>query len=176
MMPDVARRARSVYENLPLPAGSVVGAILVLALDRVRPAPLPGRRAVHRAAGSAALAAGCALNAWALAERRRRTAGEFQLEQPESIVATGPYAVSRHPMYFGWWLIHLGVGLLRGSAWVAVTLPPAVLVEHFGGSMVEERELAHRFGAEYDRYAERVPRYAGLPRRVSRAAARTSAT
>jgi protein-S-isoprenylcysteine O-methyltransferase Ste14 len=173
---NLARRARAVYENLPLPAGSAVGVVLVLVLQRVRPVPLPGRRAVHRAAGSAALAAGCALNAWALAERRRRTAGEFQLEQPESIVATGPYAFSRHPMYFGWWLIHLGVGLLRGSGWIAATLPSAVLLEHFGGSMVEERELQHRFGAEYARYAQQVPRYAGLPRRLSRAAARTSAT
>ncbi|MGR0219038.1 methyltransferase family protein [Agromyces sp. ZXT2-6] len=173
---NLARRALAAYENLPLPAGSAIGAVLVLVLEHARPAPIPGRPAVHRAAGSAALAAGCALNAWALAERRRRTAGAFQLEQPESIVATGPYAFSRHPMYFGWWLIHLGIGLLRGSRWIAATLPVAVLLEHFGGSMVEERELRHRFGAEYARYAERVPRYAGLPRRVSRAAARTSAT
>jgi protein-S-isoprenylcysteine O-methyltransferase Ste14 len=176
MTPSIARRARAVYENLPLPAGSAVGVVLVLVLDHVRPAPLPGRRAVRRTAGAAALAAGSALNAWALVERRRRTAGEFQLEQPESIVATGPYAFSRHPMYFGWWLIHLGVGLLRGSRWIAATLPAAVLVEHFGGSMVEERELRHRFGAEYARYAERVPRYAGLPRRLTPGGARTSAT
>lgn len=176
MTTSIARRSRAVYENLPLPAGSAVGVVLVLVLDHVRPAPLPGRRAVHRTAGAAALAAGCALNAWALVERRRRTAGAFQLEQPESIVVTGPYALSRHPMYFGWWLIHLGVGLLRGTRWIAATLPVAVLVEHLGGSMVEERELRHRFGAEYARYAERVPRYAGLPRRVSPAAARTSAT
>jgi protein-S-isoprenylcysteine O-methyltransferase Ste14 len=175
-MSTLARRAVAVYENLPLPAGSAVGVVLVLVLQRVRPVPLPGRRAVHRAAGSAALAAGCALNVWALAERRRRTAGEFQLEQPETVVATGPYAFSRHPMYFGWWLIHLGVGLLSGSAWVAATLPVAVLLEHFGGSMAEERALRSQFGDGYARYAERVPRYAGFPRRLSRAAARTSAT
>jgi protein-S-isoprenylcysteine O-methyltransferase Ste14 len=175
MTSTLARRAVAVTENLPLPAGSAVGVVLVLVLQRVRPAPLPGRRAVHRAAGAAALAAGCALNVWALAERRRRTAGEFQLERPETVVATGPYAFSRHPMYFGWWLIHLGVGLLRGSGWVAATLPAAVLLEHFAGSMVEERALRSQFGDAYARYAERVPRYAGLPRRLSRAAAPTSA-
>jgi protein-S-isoprenylcysteine O-methyltransferase Ste14 len=175
MMPNLARRALAAYENLPLPAGSAVGVLAILVLERIRPAPLPGPRVLRRAAGVAALAAGGALNAWALAERRRRTSGEFQLEEPEAIVTTGPYAFSRHPMYFGWWLIHLGAGLLRGSAWVAATLPVAVVLEHVGGSMVEERELARRFGEEYDRYAERVPRYAGLPRRFSRGAARTSA-
>ena len=68
-------------------------------------------------------------------------------------------------MYLGWWLIHLGAGMLRGSAWVAATVPVAVLVEHFGGSMVEERELRRQFGSEYVQYAERVPRYAGWSRR-----------
>ena len=165
MMPNIAQRAMVVYQNLPLPAGSAVGVVAVLVLDRVRPAPLPGPRALTRAAGAAALAAGCALNVWALVERRRRTSGEFRLEQPESIVTTGPYAFSRHPMYLGWWLIHLGVGVLRGSAWVAVTVPVAVLVEHFGGSVVEERELRRQFGAEYARYAERVPQYARVPGR-----------
>jgi protein-S-isoprenylcysteine O-methyltransferase Ste14 len=176
MRSKLARLAWAVSENLPLPAGSAVGVVLVLVLDRVRPAPLPGRRAVHRIAGSAALVAGGALNAWALAERRRRTSGAFELERPESVVATGPYAFSRHPMYLGWWLIHLGAGLLRGSAWVAATLPVAVLLEHVGGTLVEERTLRAEFGDEYARYADRVPRYAGLPRPVSGAAARTSAT
>jgi protein-S-isoprenylcysteine O-methyltransferase Ste14 len=162
---NITKRAVAIYQNLPLPAGSAVGIFAVLLLDRVRPAPLPGPRALERAAGGAALTAGCALNVWALIERRRRTSGEFQLEQPESLVITGPYAFSRHPMYTGWWLIHLGVGMLRGSAWVLATLPVAVLVEHFGGSVAEERELRRRFGAAYTRYAERVPSYAGRPRR-----------
>jgi protein-S-isoprenylcysteine O-methyltransferase Ste14 len=165
MMSNMLKRARAVYENLPLPGASFVGVVAVLLLERLRPAPLPGPRAVQRTAGAAALAAGCALNAWALVERRRRTAGEFQLEQPESLVTTGPYAFSRHPMYLGWWLIHLGVGVLRGSAWVAASVPVAVLVEHFGGSVVEERELRRQFGGEYARYAERVPQYVRLPGR-----------
>jgi protein-S-isoprenylcysteine O-methyltransferase Ste14 len=161
-MPNPVRRAIAVYENLPLPAGSAVGALAVLALERIRPAPLPGPSVLHRTAGVVVLAAGCALNVWALIERRRRTTGAFRLEQPQSLVTTGPYAFSRHPMYLGWWLIHLAVGLLRGSAWVVATLPVAVMLEHLGGSLVEERELGRRFGAEYARYAERVPRYAGV--------------
>jgi protein-S-isoprenylcysteine O-methyltransferase Ste14 len=161
MMSSMLTRARAVYDNLPLPGASFMGIVAVLVLERVRPAPLPGPPTLQRSVGAAALAAGCALNAWALVERRRRTSGEFQLEQPESIVTTGPYAFSRHPMYVGWWLIHLGAGVLRRSAWVAATVPIAVLTEHFGGSVVEERELQLRFGTEYAQYAERVPRYAG---------------
>jgi protein-S-isoprenylcysteine O-methyltransferase Ste14 len=152
------RRVAALYENLPLPGGQVVGIVAIVVLDRVRPTPLPGPRGLQRAAGAAAVAAGCAMNAWALRERRRRTTGEFQLEHPQSLVTTGPYALTRHPMYVGWWLIHLGVGVMRGSAWVAATLPAAVLVEHFG-VLAEERALDREFGAEFAEYRGRVPRY-----------------
>jgi protein-S-isoprenylcysteine O-methyltransferase Ste14 len=172
MMSNIAQRAMAIYQNLPLPAGSAVGIVAVLLLHRVRPAPLPGPRALERAVGAAALTVGCALNVWALVERRRRTSGEFQLEKPESLVTTGPYAFSRHPMYTGWWLIHVGVGMLRASAWVVATLPVAVLIEHFGGSVAEERALQRRFGADYTDYAERVPRYGGRPRRRATVATR----
>ncbi len=165
---NIAKRAIGLYENLPLPAGSALGVVAVLVLDRARPSPAPrpsgaptggGRRRVRRGV--------CAERVGA-----HRTSpshrGALQLEQPEAIVTTGPYAFSRHPMYAGWWLIHLGVGALRGTAWVAATVPVAILVEHFGGSVAEERELRDRFGDEYARYAERVPRYAGLAEALGR--------
>ena len=164
---DVVRLRR----NLPFSPGQTAGVVAGVVLDRIRPAPIPGPRALHRTVGPVVLAAGCALIAWALAERRRNTAGVFWLEQPRSLVTTGPYALSRHPMYVGWWLIHLGVGVLRGSAWVAATLPVAILAEHVGvlgervGVLAEERALDRRFGAEWTRYRARVSRYVGWPRR-----------
>ncbi|WP_157001022.1 methyltransferase family protein [Agromyces laixinhei] len=155
-----ARGLISLLRNLPFPPGQTVGIIAVLVLERLRPASLPGRRAAQRAAGAVALTAGAALTVWALAERRRHTNGGFELERPQSLVTTGPHAFSRHPMYVGWWLIHLGAGLLRASAWVTATLPAAVLAEH-GGVLAEERALEREFGDEYARYRERVPRYIG---------------
>lgn len=171
MSSSLIRRAAALYENLPLPAGQEVGIVVGIVLDRVRPAPLPGPRGLHRTAGFVAVAAGCALNVWALLERRRRTFGRFELEQPESLVTTGPYALSRNPMYVGWWFIHLGVGVMRGSAWVAATLPAAAFVEHFG-VLAEERALDRAFGDEFAEYRERVPRY--LARWGRSAAARST--
>lgn len=158
MTPKVIRRAVAIYQNTPLPPGQAVGIVVGMVLDRLRPARLPGPSGLHRAAGLVMLAAGGILNAWALVERRRQTAGRFQLEQPQSLVTTGPYGLSGHPMYVGWWLIHLGVGVLRGSAWVAATLPAAALAEH-RGVLDEERGLEREFGAEFVDYRERVPRY-----------------
>ncbi|HJV98881.1 MAG TPA: isoprenylcysteine carboxylmethyltransferase family protein [Arthrobacter sp.] len=159
----LAGRVKAVYNNLPLPAPVVVAMVLDFLLARLRPMPLPGPRSVHRTAGAGLVLAGVGLNVWALAERRRRSAGPFELERPEALVASGPYAVTRHPMYVGWWLIQLGAGTVAGSAWVLALLPAELLVEH-RAVLGEEATLAELFPQSYPGYAERVPRYLGLPR------------
>ena len=154
--------APRLLSNMPLPAGQVVGLVGSVLLDRLRAARLPGPRVAHRLAGGMAILAGCALNAWALNERRRREVGGFDLERPGVLVTTGPYAITRHPMYVGWWFIHGGFGLFRGSPWVLATLPIAVMAERHT-VIEEERALVLTFGEQYTRYADQVPRY--LPRR-----------
>ncbi|MDF2050887.1 isoprenylcysteine carboxylmethyltransferase family protein [Arthrobacter sp. Cr_A7] len=159
----LAGRLKSSYDNLPLPAPVVAGMALDRLLARLRPLPLPGSRAVHTVAGAGLVIAGVGFNGWALAERRRHSAGRFELERPEDLVVTGPYAVTRHPMYVGWWLIQLGAGVLAGSSWVLALLPAELLVEH-RFVVAEEAALAELFPQSYPGYAERVPRYVGLPR------------
>ncbi len=66
--------------------------------------------------------------------------------------------MTRHPMYVGWWFIHLGAGTLSGSAWVLATLPAAVLAEHIG-VLREEAATAAILRQSYADYAGTVPRY-----------------
>lgn len=166
-MATTSRTARwkELYENLPLPLPVLAALALDLLLDRLRPVPLPGSRSFHRTAGAGLVFAGVGLNLWALAERRRRSEGPFALERPEELVITGPYAITRHPMYVGWWFIQLGAGTLAGSSWVLATLPAEFLVEH-RSVLGEEAMLAELFGRSYVEYAERVPRYFGFPVRA----------
>lgn len=154
----LGRRLRKLYDNTPLPADQAVGIALELLLSRLRPAPLPGPRPLQRTAGAGLALLGGGLVAWAMGERRRRSRGAFDLEHPDELVTTGPYAFTRHPMYVGWWLIHLGAGLSTGSSWVLVTLPAALLVEH-PGILREEAMLRELFGPAYEEYAASVPRY-----------------
>ena len=148
----------SVLHNVPLPPAQVIGVAGVVVLERIRSAPMSGPLMLRRVVAAAMIAAGGALNVWALVERRRRTTGRFDLAQPGSLVTTGPYGFSRHPMYVGWWLVHLGFGVLRGSNWVFVTLAVATLAEH-AGVVAEESALEQEFPDEFVRYRERVPRY-----------------
>lgn len=150
--------AKEVFGNVPLPPGQVAGVAVDLVLTRLRPARLPGPRTPAVAAGAVLVLAGCAINVRAVAERRRREGGTFELQHPRRLVVTGPYATSRNPMYAGWWLIHLGAGLLQGSAWALLTTPAAALAEH-RGVVAEERQLAELFGEDFAAYAGRVPRY-----------------
>ena len=159
----LAGRVKTVYDNLPLPPAVVVAMAVDFLLARLRPLPLPGPRSAHRLAGAGLVAAGVGLNAWALAERRRRSSGPFELERPDELVVTGPYAITRHPMYLGWWLIQLGAGTMAGSAWALVLLPPELLVEH-RFVLEEEATLAELFPQSYPAYEEKVPRYLRLLR------------
>ena len=86
---------------------------------------------------------------------------KIQRERGQTVVATGPYAIVRHPMYAGGLLLFLGAPLQLGS-WLglaaALLLIPVLSVR----IVMEERTL----GAElegYADYAERV-RWCLIPR------------
>jgi Putative protein-S-isoprenylcysteine methyltransferase len=166
-------KVKGLWHNVPLPAGQVVGLVAGILLDRRRVLQLPGPRIAHRSAGATLILAGCLLNVWAWNERRRHEVGEFDLETPGTLVTTGPYAFTRHPMYVGWWFIHGGIGIFRGSAWVLATLPAAALAEHRTVTQ-EERTLAQTFGDQYTRYTRLVPRYLRFASDRSRRAAASS--
>jgi protein-S-isoprenylcysteine O-methyltransferase Ste14 len=46
----------------------------------------------------------------------------------QKTIATGPYALVRHPMYIGWLITFLGMPLALGSWWGLFTLIPITLV------------------------------------------------
>jgi protein-S-isoprenylcysteine O-methyltransferase Ste14 len=72
------------------------------------------------------------------------------------------YAVIRHPRYVAFLLGVLGWSLMVnwGSAYLVwLVSVPAI----WGVTVLEERELRERFGAPYDEYRARVPRF--IPRR-----------
>jgi protein-S-isoprenylcysteine O-methyltransferase Ste14 len=85
-------------------------------------------------------------------------AAEVDLTHPDRLVTSGPYAVSRNPMYGGWALLHLGAGVTGGSVWIIASFPIAAWAMH-RGVMREERALVEKFADEFGRYRAAVPRY-----------------
>ena len=75
----------------------------------------------------------------------------------------GVYACSRNPVYAGLLAGAAGWVAVRGRPEPAVALAVLAAVLHVKTGLEEER-LRERFGADYERYAERTPRLLGVRR------------
>ena len=76
----------------------------------------------------------------------------------KALVVTGPYSITRNPMYFGSFMI--GAGYLF-MVWPWWTLPIFAGIFYFRFKQEVEKEeklLSEAFGDEYKEYCERVPR------------------
>jgi protein-S-isoprenylcysteine O-methyltransferase Ste14 len=142
---------------MPLPEPYLLGIAAAVLLDRRRPLALPGPRYEHHLTGWPLVVAGACL-----IERSWRAAAQVELEHPALLVTSGPYAVSRNPMYLGWALLQLGAGVVRGSWWMIAAVPAAAALVH-REVRGEERTLDDAFGDEFRQYRATVPRY--LPSR-----------
>ena len=124
--------------------------------------PLPGlpRRLVAAVLGTG----GLALWISCLDHFARRGRGTpFPLDAPRQLVTSGPFGWSRNPIIVGELAVVWAVALWTATAGIAayallVTIAAPVVV-----TRIEEPELRERFGAAYDDYCRRVPRW--LPRR-----------
>jgi protein-S-isoprenylcysteine O-methyltransferase Ste14 len=74
-----------------------------------------------------------------------------------TVVATRIYAVVRHPMYLSFLLMSLSLVLLS-QHWLNAVLGVIVMGLLYNDMCREEKSNLERFGDDYQRYMERVPR------------------
>lgn len=77
----------------------------------------------------------------------------------ERLVTSGPYRVSRNPMYAGLAVAYTGAALWAGSWWPLAVLPLVVLAMQVWVIAPEERYLTTRFGATFEAYRDQVRRW-----------------
>lgn len=91
-----------------------------------------------------------------------------------TLVDTGIYAIVRHPQGgTAWLLINLGV-MLIAQHWTSVVLGLASMGLVYPDTFKADQSCSEKFGNEYERYMERVPRVnlvAGIVRLVRRSRA-----
>ena len=107
--------------------------------------------------GVALAVAGLAFTWWARLHLGRDWSAAVTLKENHRLVRSGPYAVTRHPIYTGILIAFLG------SAMVYDASPQALLglaLVAFGFALKlrqEERFLTQRFGDAYEEYRAEVP-------------------
>jgi protein-S-isoprenylcysteine O-methyltransferase Ste14 len=80
-------------------------------------------------------------------------------EPARALVATGPYRVSRHPMYLGAVAVLLGVAVALGSVLAALVAAGFAFWIDLRHARHEDARLRARFGPAWRAYAARVRRW-----------------
>lgn len=97
---------------------------------------------------------------WGFAIRGRGTPAP--IAPTKKLVVEGLHRYVRNPMYIGVATIVLGQAVLFQSWHVVEYLAVVLVIVHFFVMFYEEPTLARQFGAEYEEYKKRVPRW--IPR------------
>ena len=80
-------------------------------------------------------------------------------EPATKLVSERVYRVTRNPMYIGFIILYFGLCIALTSVWMLLLLIPTVLILHRCVVLREEVYLERKFGDDYRRYMERVPRW-----------------
>ena len=138
------RRGGTWVQRWRVPLGFLCAALYLL-LARPRPATL--------VLGGLVAFCGLLLRAWAAGHIRKN----------DRLATSGPYAYTRNPLYLGSFILGLGFTIAAGHWWLLGGLFVALFLGIYLPVMrVEAQTLGRLFGAEYERYARRVPLF--LPR------------
>jgi protein-S-isoprenylcysteine O-methyltransferase Ste14 len=146
-----------VFPPLLLLAVVVVGVLLdwLWPLSFLDPIPVPVRIVIGLALFLLGLASGIVGS-----RTFQRIGTNVNPRQPALKLATrGVFSHLRNPMYVGMGLAVLGIVVGFAFEWTLIVLVAGGLIMHFGVVLREERYLERKFGEEYRRYKESVPRY-----------------
>jgi protein-S-isoprenylcysteine O-methyltransferase Ste14 len=84
----------------------------------------------------------------------------LNIRKPANNIATsGPYSVSRNPLYIGMILLNIGIGCFVNSLWIFVLSAGLAATLQKGVIEPEEAYLERKFGEKYLRYKAKVRRW-----------------
>ncbi len=98
-------------------------------------------------------------NGWTLAFMASHRTAVLPGGATTTVLQSGPFRLSRNPLYVGLIALDLGVALLAHSFWALVLVPVGVMALTWGAIRPEERYLTGKFGSDYDAYRARVRRW-----------------
>ena len=82
----------------------------------------------------------------------------YHAQRRQALATAGPYARIRHPQYVAFVLILLGF-LLQWPTLLTLAMFPILVAMYARLAVTEEAEMRQRFGAAFEAYAARTPRF-----------------
>jgi protein-S-isoprenylcysteine O-methyltransferase Ste14 len=101
-------------------------------------------------------AIGLLIAVWARVHLARNWSGTVTIKRDHELIASGPYAYVRHPIYTGLLVAFIGSAMARGE-WRGVLAVVIVWAALWRKLRLEERWMVERFGHQYTAYKRRVP-------------------
>jgi protein-S-isoprenylcysteine O-methyltransferase Ste14 len=141
----------------------IYGAAVTLALSAewlLAPLPLVALNPVLLPVFGFALAlAAVSLDIWAVKTLVERQTAVLGTGCARHLVTCGPFRYSRNPIYLGYTLLTLSIGLISGSAWFLPAALLAAITAQWSVIRCEEQHLEQRFGFDYECYCKRTRRW-----------------
>ena len=128
-------------------------------LHRLWPLPLGNATSAMTIGAWLLVACWAGLAASSIGLFRRKQTSMITFRPASTLVNTGPYTLTRNPMYVSLALLTLAFALFLNTWWIVVLLVPALLAVQRFVIVPEERYLRRRFGADYEAYTRRVRRW-----------------
>jgi protein-S-isoprenylcysteine O-methyltransferase Ste14 len=101
-------------------------------------------------------AAGFLFTWWARIHLGKLWSGAVTIKESHRVVDTGPFALVRHPIYFGLIVAIIATGIAKANVPALIGLV-LLLLGIFVKARLEERVLRRELGPAYEAYAKRVP-------------------
>ncbi len=109
--------------------------------------------------GSALVMCGAAFARWAFVTLHRLGTTANPRQPSQVLVTSGPFALSRNPIYLAMSVMYLGLAVIANSAWVMLLFPVLHLLMYWGVIKREEDYLTEKFGAPFKDYRAKVRRW-----------------
>jgi len=95
----------------------------------------------------------------ALVGEALRTWASGTIVKTEELTTSGPYRLTRNPLYVGNFLIGLGVAVMGGRLWLLLLFLALFLPVYRTLVLKEEKRLLERYGDAFLEYCRQVPRF-----------------
>ena len=158
--PDQGRDAAAVRV---FPPGVPLLTVLIgIGLDRLWPIDAGFELAVparYWIGGLVVAGAVLGLGLWSVVLVRRTGQSENPWKPTTQIVETGPFRITRNPMYLQMVLVCIGFAVALMNLWILLLTPICAWLLHWLAILPEESYLERKFGDGYLAYKRRVRRW-----------------